>query len=417
MDPVNSDHYPHASRAQPVTAGIVTALVGFTSSFAVVLTGLRAVGASDTQAASGLLALCVVMGLGIVFLASRYRIPITLAWSTPGAALLAGAGSVVGGWPAALGAFVLVGVAIVLTGLIPKLSTLIAAIPVSLAQAMLAGILLPLCTAPISAVVHTPQTIAPVVITWLILQRFYPRWSVLAAFTVAAIVIAVDRVASNNSVSFGSIVPRLELVMPQWTWQAAVALALPLYVVTMASQNVPGSAVMASYGYTVPWRSSMVLTGIGTAVAAPAGAHAINLAAISAALAADEQAHPDPRKRWIAALTAGWAYLLLGGCSAALAALIVVAPAGIVETIAGLALFGTLASALTSALHRDVDRHSAAITFVVAASGVSAAGIGSAFWALIAGLAVHALGFVRRRPCGSKGHTSTGAHTAEESVA
>ncbi|MFE4504109.1 benzoate/H(+) symporter BenE family transporter [Rhodococcus sp. NPDC056743] len=379
------------SNAQPISAGIVTALVGFTSSFAVVLTGLSAVGADATEAASGLLVLCVTQALGMLWLSRRYKIPITLAWSTPGAALLAGAGAVHGGWPAAVGAFVVVGIAIVLTGLWPTLGKIIAAIPTPLAQAMLAGVLLPLCLAPIFAVRDAPLAVAPVIVVWLAAQRFSKRWAVPLAFLTAAVVICISLTTTDdNTLDVGAMIPRVDLTMPSWSWQAMVGIAIPLYIVTMASQNIPGVAVMNSFGYTVPWRPSMIVTGLGTVLGAPAGGHAVNLAAISAALAAAPTAHPDPKRRWIAASTAGWAYLALAAGSAAVAALVVAAPAGVVETVAGLALLAPLAASLTAALSDATEREGAVVTFLIAASGVSVLGIGSAFWALLIGLIVRA---------------------------
>lgn len=379
------------SNSQPMSAGIVTALVGFTSSFAVVLTGLAAVGADATEAASGLLVLCVTQALGMLWLSRRYRMPITLAWSTPGAALLAGAGAVEGGWPAAVGAFIVVGIAIVLTGLWPTLGRIISAIPTPLAQAMLAGVLMPLCLAPIIAVRDAPAAVAPVILVWLAAQRFSKRWAVPLAFLTAAVVIGISLVTSDRVLDAGAMIPRIDLTAPSWTWQAMIGIAVPLYIVTMASQNIPGVAVMNSFGYTVPWRPSMIVTGIGTIVGAPAGGHAINLAAISAALAAAPTAHPDPKRRWIAAFTAGWAYLVLAAGAAAVAALVAAAPAGVVETVAGLALLATLAGALTSALSEASEREGAVVTFLIAASGVSILGIGSAFWALLVGLIVRAV--------------------------
>lgn len=379
------------SVGQPVTAGIVAALVGFTSSFAVVLTGLRAVGASPEQAASGLFALCLAMTVGIAILSLRYRMPITLAWSTPGAALLAGTAGPDGGFAAAVGAFVLVGVMVFATGLWPRLGSLVQAIPTPIAQAMLAGIVLPLCLEPVHAFADEPLAIAPVVLVWLVLSRFAKRWAVPAAFATAAVVIAVVLLTSDESVSGDSLIPRFDLVVPEWSWQACVGIALPLYIVAMASQNLPGTAIMASFGYRIPWRPSMLVTGALTSLVAPAGGHAVNLSAISAALAAAPAAEPDPRRRWIAAFTVSPTYLILGVSSAAVAALVTVAPAGVVETVAGLALLDTLAGALAANLRDETTRTAAVLTFVVAAAGVRVAGIGSAFWALIAGLIVYAV--------------------------
>nr|WP_296775283.1 benzoate/H(+) symporter BenE family transporter [Rhodococcus sp. (in: high G+C Gram-positive bacteria)] len=379
---------PDPGRLQPVLAGVVAALVGFTSSFAVVLTGLRAVGASPAEAASGLLAISVTQAVGMIYLSRRFRQPITLAWSTPGAALLAGTGTVVGGWPAAVGAFVTVGVLVVITGMWPRLGALITSIPTSLAQAMLAGVLLPLCLAPVTAFASSPAIIAPVVLVWLVLQRFSKRWAVPAAFGVAAVIIAIDVTAGGRVPDVAELLPSISPTVPHWNWQAIVGIALPLYIVTMASQNIPGVAVMKSFDYDVPWRPAMTVTGIGTVIGAPLGGHTINLAAISAALAAAPSAHPDPKRRWIAASAAGWFYLVLALCSAALATLVAVAPAGVVETVAGLALLATLGASLAGALKEESGREAAILTFVIAASGIGIVGIGSAFWALAVGLIV-----------------------------
>ncbi|WP_054815597.1 benzoate/H(+) symporter BenE family transporter [Nocardia arizonensis] len=377
-----------AGIAQPIGAGVVTALVGFTSSFAVVLSGLSAVGATHAQAASGLLALCLTQAIGMIALSVRYRMPISLAWSTPGAALLAGTGAVTGGWPAAVGAFALTGVLVVITGLWGRLGAAVAAIPVEIAQAMLAGVLLPLCLAPVRAVHTSPAVVAPTIVVWLVLQRFAKRWAVLAAFLTATVAAGVDMAVHHRSVELSALAPTVELTVPQWNWQAVIGVAIPLYIVTMASQNIPGTAVLHSLGYRAPWRAAMTVTGIGTVVGAAAGGHAINLAAISAALAAGPSAHPNPNRRWIAATTAGAVYLLLALGSAALVALIAVAPTGTLETVAGLALLATLASALAAALASERQREAGIVTFLVAASGVAFLGIGAAFWALLAGLAV-----------------------------
>ncbi|WOH20455.1 benzoate/H(+) symporter BenE family transporter [Paenarthrobacter sp. GOM3] len=372
----------------PVTAGIVTALVGFTSSFAVVLAGLKAVGANQGQASSGLLALTLTFGLGILWLSWRSKMPVTLAWSTPGAALLASAGMVDGGWPAAVGAFLLVGVLILLTGLLPVLGRIMAKIPTALAQAMLAGVLLPLCLAPFKSLGSAPLLIAPVVLCWIVLMKFAPRWSVPGSLLVALAVIGIHIASNGVQVPAEDLLPRLEWTTPAFTVEAAVGLALPLFIVTMASQNIPGVAVLKSFGYTTPWRSSMLVTGAGTVVGAPFGGHAINLAALSAALAAGEEAGKDHGRRWIAAFVSGLAYLVLAAGSAALVTVVAAAPPGLLEAVAGLALLGTLASSISSALAAAEERIPACITFLLAASGLSFAGVGAAFWALAGGILV-----------------------------
>ncbi|WP_433757021.1 benzoate/H(+) symporter BenE family transporter [Nocardia sp. CA-135398] len=379
---------PSGRLAQPVGAGVVTALVGFTSSFAVVLSGLTAVGATSAQAASGLLALCLTQAIGMMLLSYRYRLPITLAWSTPGAALLASTGAVAGGWAAAVGAFAITGVLIVITGLWQRLGNLVAAIPVEIAQAMLAGVLLPLCLAPVKAVQASPVVVVPVIVVWLVLQRFAKRWAVIAAFATAAIGAGISIAVQHKQLDLAAMRPSLELTVPHWSWQAMIGIAIPLYIVTMASQNIPGTAVMRSFDYQIPWRASMSVTGIGTVLGAPAGGHAINLAAISAALSAAPAAHPDPKRRWIAAFTTGAVYLILALGSAALVTLIATAPKGTLETVAGLALLATLAAALVGALKSEQHREAGIVTFLIAASGVGFLGIGAAFWALVVGLVV-----------------------------
>jgi benzoate membrane transport protein len=368
-----------------LSAGVVAALVGFGSSAMVVIAGLRALGASPVEAASGLLALSVTQGLGTIWLTRRYRIPVLLAWSTPGAALLATTGHVAGGWPAALGAFLVGGLLILLTALWPWLGRMIASIPASLAQAMLAGVLLELCLAPVHGAVAHPALLAPPLLVWLALLRWAPRWAVPAAFVVAMLALAVW-IAHHGGTS-GPLLPHLQVHRPTLTWAALLSITVPLYLVTMASQNVPGVAVLSSYGYDAPWRPAMTVTGAGTVLGAAAGGHAINLAAITAALVAAPDAHPDHRRRWRVAEIAGWSYLVLALGSTALTTVVADAPDGVVTAIAGIALAGTLGSALTGALADPDDRIAAVVTFVVAASGLRALGIGAAFWALAAGLA------------------------------
>ncbi|ADG78081.1 benzoate/H(+) symporter BenE family transporter [Tsukamurella paurometabola] len=386
----------NVAAAVPIGAGVVCALVGFTSAFAVVLAGLRAVGATPGQAASGLLAVTVTMGASTVLLSWRYRMPITVAWSTPGAALLVSTGAVAGGWPAAVGAFVVCGAFLVLTGLWPALASLVQRIPAPIAQAMLAGVLLPLCLAPVSALSTHPVAVAPVLVVWLVLLKVRPRWAVPAAFVTALAVIGVSLVRSSSVPAVSAMLPHLEWTTPAWSLQALTGVALPLYIVTMASQNIPGVAVMSTYGYTVPWRPALTVTGVGSVLGAPLGGHAINLAAISAALAAGPDAGDDRSRRWIAGVSAGLGYLVLGVLSTGLTAAVLAAPGGVVQAVAGVALVGAFAAACAGAMADDDARVPAAVTFIVAASGTTVAGIGSAFWALVVGIAVYWVLGVRR---------------------
>ncbi|MEU5911101.1 benzoate/H(+) symporter BenE family transporter [Micromonospora sp. NPDC047527] len=388
-----------AGRAQPLLAGGVAALVGFASSFTVVLAGFRAVGASDAQAASGLLALCVACGLAAAWLGWRHRIPMSVAWSTPGAALLVATGPPPGGWPVAVGAFLVAGLLIVAAGLFPPLGRAVAAIPKPVAGAMLAGVLLPLCTAPFRALVELPTVAGPVVVGWLLLHRFARRWAVPGALLVAVAAIALT--APPAGLTGVTLIPSVTLTAPAWNASALVGLALPLFLVTMAAQNVPGMAVLVGYGYRPPFGAALRATGLASLLAAPAGGHGVNLAAITAALAAAPDAHPDPERRWIASVTAGIGLALLGLGAGVATALVAVAPPILIEAVAGLALLGALgtalASAVASAVAEPATREAAVVTFVVTASGVTLIGVGGAFWGLVAGCLMLLL-FHRRRP-------------------
>ncbi|MEU7900065.1 benzoate/H(+) symporter BenE family transporter [Nonomuraea sp. NPDC049152] len=378
-------------RTQPIVAGVVTALVGFASSFTVVLAGLRAVGADERQAASGLMALCVAVGTVSIVLGLRHRMPIAIAWSTPGAALLLTAG---GRFAEAVGAFVVCGLLIMAAGLVPWLGRAIAAIPGPIAAAMLAGVLLKLCLAPVQAMVAVPYLAGPVIAVWALLYRFARTWAVPGALATAVAAIALTAPPPNLS-----LMPVVELTTPVFTVSAVAGIAVPLFLVTMAAQNVPGMAVLSGYGYRPPLRGVLLATGAASALGAPFGGHAVNLAAITAALAASPEASPDPSRRWIASVTAGVSMIGLGLLSSVAAAFVLLSPPVLVEAVAGLALFGALGSSLSSAFLEPHGREGAVVTFAVTASGVSWLGVGSAFWGLVAGGLMHLL--VRRAQAAS----------------
>ncbi len=366
-----------------MVAGVVTAVVGFTSAFAVVLTGLSAVGASPAEAASGLFVVTMTMGLGCALFSWRTRLPVTMAWSTPGAALLAGATVPDGGYADAVGAFVVAGVLYTLTGLVRPLGDWVALIPTALANAMLAGVLLVLCVEPFLALVDEPGAIAPVLVTWLVLLRLARRWAVPGAFAAAVVVIVVS--GSLADVTAGDLAPTLAWTTPAFDPLTILAIGVPLYLVTMTSQNIPGVAVLASFGYRAPLRPALVYAGGTTAVTAGLGGFSINLGAISAAISAGPTAGPDPARRWVAGVAAGVTYLLLGPLAALVTTVSGAAPTGVIAAVAGVALLGAFGSAAASALADDDYREAAAVTFVVAASGLTIAGVGAAFWALVGG--------------------------------
>lgn len=376
--------------AQPVLAGVVGSIVGFASSFTVVLAGLKGVGATDAQAASALLALCVAMGLVAIYLGLRERMPIAIAWSTPGAALLVSVGVPGAGWPAAVGAFLIAGGLTIVAGLWRPLEKAITAIPGPLASAMLAGVLLPICEGPAHAVVDIPGQAIPVVVTWLVLLRFARRWAVPGALAAAAIAVAAG---GGFHVPPGGLLPHPELTAPVFDLGTTIGIAIPLFIVTMASQNVTGMTVLASFGFRPPLRPILLSTGAGSVIAAPFGGHAINLAAITAALSAGPDAHADPRRRWVASVSGGVVYLVLGLGAGLATALVSSAPPVLVQCVAGLALLGALAGALAAAVADAELREAAVATLVVSASGITAFKVSAPFWGLLAGLLV--LGWLR----------------------
>ncbi len=378
-----------------VLAGLVTAVVGFSSSFAIVVAGLSSQGASAREAASGLLVLCLAMALGMVVLTLRYRIPLTLAWSTPGAALLASTSTPTRDWSAAVGAFVLVAVLTALTGLWSWLARVMASIPTTIANAMLAGVLTPICVTAFATLGRTPLLVLPILVVWLLGYALVRRWAVPLSLLAALVVVALT---VERAPSAAELVPQLAWTTPTVDWRFLVGLALPLFLVNIASQYAPGVAVMKTFGYAVPWRSTLLVTSGVSAVAAPFGGHAVNLAAISAALAASEEAHPDPRRRWLAAISAAACYVLLGLMSTAAAFVLTSSPEGLIITVAALALLGTLGNALNQSVGQPEDREAAVITVVATASGMTLLGIGSAFWGLAIGLTVR---FVLRRARGT----------------
>lgn len=395
-------------RRQAVLAGLVTALVGFSSSFAVVLAGLRAVGASPGQAASGLLVVSLTMGAGCVLFSWHWRRPITMAWSTPGAALLASLAVPAGGFGTAVGAFAVTGALLALTGLVPPLAAAVRRIPTPVAQAMLAGVLLQLCVVPFAALPHEPVAIGAVLVVWALLTRLAPRWAVPGA--AAAAVVAMVARGSFAGLTWAAAEPRLAWTTPSWSGASILAIAVPLYLVTMTSQNIPGVAVMAGLGYDVPWRAALGYTGGATVATAGLGGYAINLSAIAAALAAGPEAGPDPARRWVAGVSTGVGYLALGLSAPAVVTVAQAAPAGLVASIAGVALLGTLANAALQALAEEAYRLPAGVTLVVATSGVVIAGIGSAFWSLVVGGVMVLL--LRRSPALTSGRAGTARSAA-----
>ncbi|WP_284177035.1 benzoate/H(+) symporter BenE family transporter [Rhabdaerophilum sp. SD176] len=368
---------------QATVQGLVISVVGYASAVAILIKGLAAMGASEAEIASGLLVVGLAKGVVAIALSLSSRMPISIAWTTPGLAFMATMGILPGGFPAAIGAFVVVGLLIVLAGFWTPLVRLVQAIPKTIANAMLAGILLKLCLAPFIAVRDMPLLGLAILATWLVLMRFARLWAVPAA-----VAIALGGVVLQGGGGEAFRWPGLVLVVPTFSVEALLGLALPLFVVTMASQNITGYAVLTTFGYRPSLRQGLAATGATTVATALAGAPPINYAAITAALCAGPEAHPDPARRYIATIAAGLGYILLAGLAAMAAALVLRASPVLVEAAAGLALIPAFGAALRGALEDEEARIPALLTFLATASGLTLFGIGGAFWGLLLGWAM-----------------------------
>ena len=391
MEQTTSPAMSRKDFVQPLMAGALAAVVGYASTFTLVLAALTGAGASPQQAGSGLFSVCVAIGVLNMVVSFRSKVPVSFAWSTPGVAFLLTVGEPVGGYPAVAGAFLVAAALILLAGLIKPFARLVGAIPAPIANAMLAGMLLTLCLAPITAVAELPALALPVLIAWAIGLRFARRYAVPIAVVATGIALAFSTRLAPGALdgSWPSVMP----IMPVFTFDAIVRIGLPLFIVTMASQNLPGLAVMQANGYSVKPAPLFIMTGIGSALTALFGGHSINLAAITAAICAGPEAHADARKRWPAPVSAGAVYLLLAPGANLAAAFIAAAPPILIQAVAGLALLSSLAGALSGALIEEEVRLPAILTFVTTASGVVILGIGGPFWGLVGGIVL--LAFMR----------------------
>ncbi len=379
--------------------GVLAAVVGFTSSFAIVLQGLTAAGATPAQATSGLIALTVGMGLSGIVLSLRYRMPIGVAWSTPGAALLISSGDTLASVNEAIGAYIFSSVLLLIAGWFRPLGRLIESIPTTLANAMLAGVLLSLCIAPVQALAFDAYITAPLLLTWWVVGRVNRFFAVPAAL-VMLIIMVWWRIGLPEDFAQqlqASLVPALLWIPPVFDAGAMVSLGIPLFIVTMASQNVPGVAVLKAANYQPKAGPLIANTGFFSLIASPFGSHAINLAAITAAMFSSEDAHPDPNRRYWSATVAGISYVVIGLLAGAAGLLVTLIPSVLVEAIAGLALLGAFSAAIVSALSDVKHRDAAAITFLFSGSGLAFFGIGGAFWGLLVGGAMYAVSNLKTR--------------------
>ncbi len=362
-------------------AGFVAVLVGFTSSVAIIFQATQQLGATPAQTTSWMWALGMGMGLTSLGLSLWTRQPVLTAWSTPGAALLAATSGVP--MAEAIGAFIVCGGLIVLCGITRAFERIMDRIPMAIASALLAGVLARFGLDAVRATPTAPVLVVVMLLTYLAGRRWWPRYATPAVLLAGVVVAGLQ-----GQLQLGEV--RWEWAMPVWTTPrlsltTLIGVGLPLFLVTMASQNLPGVAAQRASGYQTPVSASITVTGLATVLLAPFGGYAFNLAAITAAICMGREAHEDPARRYMASVMAGVFYLLIGLAGGAVVGLLHAFPKALVAAVAGLALLGTIAGGLSAALKEEKHRDAAILTFLVTLSGLSLLGIGSAFWGVVAG--------------------------------
>lgn len=385
MTDATSAHLRPLADSSPsaVVAGFIAMLTGYTSSLVLMFQAGQAAGLSSGQISSWIWALSIGMAVCSIGLSLRYRTPVTIAWSTPGAALLI---TSLGGvsYGEAIGAYITCAVLVVICGLTGSFERLVKRIPASLASALLAGILFKIGSEIFIAAQHRTLLVLGMFFSYLVIKRLSPRYAVLAALLVGTALSGALGLLDFSGFS-------LEVATPVWTTPsfslaATISIGIPLFVVAMTSQNMPGVAVLRADGYQVPASPLITVTGLASLVLAPFGSHGINLAAISAAICTGPHAHENPSKRYTAAVWCGIFYGIAGVFGATLAALFAALPKELVLSIAALALFGSIMNGLTVAMNEAKEREAALITFMVTASGFTLFSVGSAFWGIVAGV-------------------------------
>ena len=377
-----------------VVAGFIAVLVGFTSSVAIVFQAAQGLGATPEQITSWMWALGVGTGLTSIGLSLWYRQPVLTAWSTPGAALLVATHGV--SLPAATGGFIISAALITLAGASGLFARLMDRVPVAIAAALLAGVLTRFGLDAALAAHADPWLVGVMALVFVLGRRFWPRYAVPGVLVAGIVLAAALGRISLAGVQWGWASP--VFVMPEFTRAAALGVGLPLFIVTMASQNLPGVAAQRAAGVTAPVSPVIATTGLATLLLAPFGSFGLNLAAITAAICMGPEAHPDPKRRYVAPVAAGVAYLLIGLGGGAVVGLMAAFPHALVVAVAGLALLGTITGALASALAVERHRDAAAITFLVTLSGVTLGGIGAPFWGVVAGAAALGVQHFRSAP-------------------
>ncbi len=366
-----------------LSAGFIAVLVGYTSSAVIIFQAASAVGASQGEISSWLWALGIGMGVTCISLSLYYRHPVLTAWSTPGAALLVTSLSGVT-LSEAIGAFILSSLMITLCGITGWFEKLINFIPNSIASAMLAGVLFQFSINLFVSMETAPLLIGIMLTAYLASRTFIPRYAIPLTLAIGLIIVLLQNNLSTSTLSWDITTPIF--IWPSFSLTHFIGISLPLFIVTMASQNIPGIAALRAHGYDTPSSPLISWTGLTGILLSPFGGFAFNLSAITAAICMGKEADENPAKRYFASIWAGIFYLIAGIFGASIVGLFAAFPKEMVIAIAGLALLNTISDSLSSCLIDSSDRSAAFLTFIVTTSGITLAGIGSAFWGLFIGM-------------------------------
>lgn len=374
-------------KPQAVYMGLLAACVGFSAAFAIVLAGAKSMGATDAQATQALIFVTLGMGICSIWLPLMTKTPSAVAWSTPGAAFLAASEQLPGGFEEAVGAFIGCAILLVLTGFIPAMGRIVASIPKPVASALLAGVLMKLCFAPALALGEIPLLVLPVLLAWLVGLI----WNKLLAMPLAVIafiivlIFTLSGADGRTSAMNIKLIPDIALLVPGFTLSSFISISVPLYLVTMAGQNIPGFAVLELNKYEVERQPLLQRTGLMSLIIAPLGAIPVDMSAITAAMMAGDDVGPNPDKRYWAAVINGMMLIILALASGVITSIVVLAPSALITAVAGLALIPSFVGAISAAFSDKMQIEAPALTFLITASGMALFGINGAFWGICAG--------------------------------
>ena len=378
-----------------VVAGLIAVIISYAGPLIIVFQAAREAQLSPAEVSSWIWAISIGSGVTGLLLSWRLRAPVITAWSTPGAALLVSMLPQVS-LAEAVGAYIVAALVIAVVGLSGAFDKLMSRLPKAIAAAMLAGILFRFGAELFTSIKLQPLLVLAMFASYLVFKRLSPRYAILSVLIVGCTV-----AASLGQVQVGALTLALaepHFTAPQWSWHAIVNIGLPLALVSLSGQYVPGMAVMRSAGYDTPARPILAVTALASVLLAPFGSHGFNLAAITAAICTGREAHEQPNKRYIAGIACGLFYILMGTFGATLASVFAALPRELIAALAGLALFGAIMTGLAGAMTDEKQREPAMIAFLVTASGMSFLGLAAAFWGLIFGLVAHwALNYSRQR--------------------